>query len=558
MAKLDAAFHMSPMMLAVAAPGMDGGPPAGDLTHARTVDVVPVNSGPASIEGRVPGRLNEALHHALAGIEADAHAVAAIMAHLGWDGRDCKSDDALGEATDLDRAQVERLADRAIGRLRDAGFVPEAVRRSIAVAEQSLPLLEAELCEVLLKAKLCYVRFSCDALVSAAEVFSPPPPFELVRFGPRDGLVKSGTANGVEHLVAAAQRLTRIRGCANIAALADRAQAIFGPNTSCRFTEAVIRTGAGFEWLDQAGGWFWYMPNRGRGSNRLVSQIRRVMAIAPRLSLRELRAAIRRDYRLGSFAPPLNVLAAVCKRLFFVRLDGDGVIRLPSLLPRDEVFSADEAAVIDIFSQAAVPVLSRAELVARCHERGLDEITTDQFMSRSAILKMPAPDVYALVGTAAPAEDAAAVSGSPVSTSAGHGFLPDERVFLARKIDSSMLLSGVLRVPDPVSILVEGDYRLKAIAGDALGVLQVRQLACWDIRPLLRHAGGELDDTLIIVFDPPSGEAVGVIGDGNAIGRVMSGDHELLMTAGEEDQGEERERSSAAPSTIDSRDRIIL
>jgi hypothetical protein len=55
------------------------------------------------------------------------------------------------------------LVGRAIDRLREDGFVPDVVKRAIAVADQSLPILEQELCEALLNAKLCFVRFGCDA-----------------------------------------------------------------------------------------------------------------------------------------------------------------------------------------------------------------------------------------------------------------------------------------------------------------------------------------------------------------------------------------------------------
>jgi hypothetical protein len=87
-------------------------------------------------------------------------------------------------------------------------------------------------------------------------------------------------------------------------------------------------------------------------------------------------------------------------------------------------------------------------------------------------------------------------------------------------------------------MLVQGDYRLKTGTGRELGVLQVRQLACWDARGLLRYAAGDLGDTLIIVLDPRRRDATGIIGDETTISCMTSGDFELLMAA-EADEPEE-------------------
>jgi hypothetical protein len=138
--------------------------------------------------------------------------------------------------------------------------------------------------------------------------------------------------------------------------------------------------------------------------------------------------------------------------------------------------------------------------------------------------------------------DAAAPRGvESISTNGVHGFLPDSRVFLAWKLDSSALRNGVLRVPEPASSLVQGDYRLKAVTGRELSILQVRQLACWDVRGLLRYTAGDLDDTLIIVLDPRDHDATGIVGDETLISRVMSEDFELLMAAAGADEPEEEE-----------------
>src|SRR5262249_42118510 len=133
----------------------------------------------------------------------------------------------------------------------------------------------------------------------------------------------------------------------------------------------------------------------------LANHIRRVMAVTPRIQLNELRSAIRRDYRMGNFAPPLNVLASICKRLFFVRFEGDVVTRAPAVIRWDEVLGSTETIFLKVLQEHG-PVLRREEFLERCLEHGMNENTFGIFTSYSAVLSRPVPGMYSLVGATIP------------------------------------------------------------------------------------------------------------------------------------------------------------
>lgn len=224
-----------------------------------------------------PKRLDEALRYAVARVEDNPQSVEAILRHLGWD---CRH---LAEARALPNnlaGETEKRASQAIERLREHGFVPDAVERSIALIERSLPILDTEVCEVLMQAGLCFKRISCEALLTAAQCFRAEAPFDVLRLGPREALVTPGAAAGLNQLAARVLDLMHARGCANVTELIDDAGAIFGHNASSRFTEAALRSGGPFEWLDRDAKWFWYI---GAGSNGLIHQIQRVLAAPPRI-----------------------------------------------------------------------------------------------------------------------------------------------------------------------------------------------------------------------------------------------------------------------------------
>jgi len=118
----------------------------------------------------VPLRLDEALRYAVAQIEKEPHKIEIIISFLGWGGRTARSSQELTQSVGLKSEQVVPIVARAIERLRQTGFVPEAVQRALVLAERSVPILDKELNEALLDAKICYQRFACDGLVSAAEI----------------------------------------------------------------------------------------------------------------------------------------------------------------------------------------------------------------------------------------------------------------------------------------------------------------------------------------------------------------------------------------------------
>jgi hypothetical protein len=304
-------------------------------------------SQPEPLEGRirqtdtdVPLRLDEALRYAVAQIEKEPHKIEIIISFLGWGGRTARSSQELTQSVGLKSEQVVPIVARAIERLRQTAFVPEAVQRALVLAERSVPILDTELNEALLDAKICYQRFACDGLVSAAEIFREGSPFEAVVVGTHHALVKSGTAEGISQLAALARRTVQSRGCAKLECLVEDSQEIFGSSTSPALAEAVARTSGRFEWLDRERGWFWYIPERDDNSNCLVDQIKRVLAVTPRISLFELRSSIQRDHQSEELAPPLYVLSSVCDRLLFVRVEGDVAVRVAGPVKWEAVLAA--------------------------------------------------------------------------------------------------------------------------------------------------------------------------------------------------------------------------
>ncbi len=508
------------------------------------------------INGKISERLPEALKHALLRVESDQHIVNAIVSKLGWDGGHIRPKNGAGDlpgsgAPAGGTQDSSQLVERALGRLRQSGHVPAAIEHSIVLAERLLPILEWDLCAALLNAKLCYVRFSCEAMAKVAAAFRQEPPFERVRIGCFDALVKTGTADGVRNLAELAQSLMHSHGYANIAKIAERARELFGHELTPAFLEAVLRTVPRFEWLDQENGWFWYRPEGTQSNNRLAGQIKTIMAAAPKIRLQELRMAIRRDFRARTAAPPLEVMATICKRLLFLTIDNGVASRNPSSVHWKAVLGADDAMLASVLRSHG-PVLERDKLAEHCRERGMDGDRFAQAVAHSLILKSPGPGQLALVGALVSGMGRANGSGgeaTDISTVVDHGCLADGKVYLAWRLTESAMQSGALRVPDPFSTFLEGDYAFSTFAGAELGMIQLRQRACWDVRPLLQLGDAEIGDTFGLLLDAREHRAAGIVGAENVTAAMISGDLALKIPAVEPDARPVKPARKLAPAS---------
>jgi hypothetical protein len=490
--------------------------------------------------GDVPTRLDEALRYAVSRIEKDPRNVDAIARYLGWYGHTRDARYHPGEPIDLARERAKQAANRAVEHLRQDGFVPDAVEQSLSLIERSLPVLDMEACTALMKARLCFTRLSGEGLLAAAQCFRLKPPFEIARLGSSTALVKPGSTTDVTRLIARTRDLMQSCGCANTRELLHDALEIFGPNASEDFTEAVIRSGGPFEWLDRETKWFWYIPPP--GLNRVVKQIHRSLAVAGRIQLAMLRSAIRRDNGLGNFTPPTKILEAICGRVMGLQIEGDSVLGVPAMALRLEVLSTNERLLVDILQERG-PVLEREKLREHCRERGMDEGTFKQLTVPSLILQDSRTGLYATAAAALPVSETqqTGTTGDPLASTA-QGFLSEGKLFLAWRLQPSLLQGGALRVPEPINTFVQGDYNLKTLGCREMGLLHIRQRACWDVRRLVLALGGEVGDTLVIILNHRDHSAAGLLGNDDDVAQVASGFAEKLLADASRSVGKESER----------------
>jgi hypothetical protein len=207
----------------------------------------------------------------------------------------------------------------------------------------------------------------------------------------------------------------------------------------------------------------------------------------------------------------------------FLQREEDSIIRVPGMAAWDTILTAHERVLVNVL-QSHGPVLKREQLLEHCRKRGMDEPTFNQLTSCSLILQANDAGLCATNEASLPHSEIGEIETTAgTSASATQGFLSEGRVFLAWKLQSSLFQSGALPVPEPINTFVQGDYDLITLAHRELGLLHVRQRACWNIQRLAPALGAEADDTLVIIFNLRDRTATGIVGNDDVVTQVESG-----------------------------------
>jgi hypothetical protein len=440
--------------------------------------------------------LEAALRHAVAQTGASSRNVDLILDYLGWSGCPPKTLEAVGSELGITRERVRQIVAKATARMR-ARPAPFPLRKAAALVRKAIPIDRDGFAKLMAAHGLGDEPFSPGGLQQALELYRLEVPFEL---DGRQALIPTGAADAVQHASVLANRIISARGCVHIDDLVE-AEPIL-QNLGARTVAFVLDADPRYQWLDDEHTWLWRGAGEGGGRNRLVNTIIRVMAVARRVELSELRTAIRRNLRMEGFAPPLGVLREVCASLPFVEVADQTVCRVEGALAWNEVLGSVERTLADVLKEYG-PVMSRLEFLEKCLQRGMNINTFGVFGTYSVVISRPASGLYSLVGAEIPPGTIEEIKQLRERASAfvDSGWTQDGQPFLCWKISNSILYNGIATIPSSMQRVLQGQwsYRTRESATD--GQLEVRESTCWNVRKLLLNLGAEIGDLLAIWFD---------------------------------------------------------
>jgi hypothetical protein len=360
-------------------------------------------------------------------------------------------------------------------------------------------LTETSAQDILMSEGLARTRVSSRGLLRAAEFFGIASELRVEKVASLSVLGSESELASVSLIERAGRRAVELWGCSTIDEVSAQVSEGMEEEVSPALVRDVLRLDPAFEWLEEAGGWFWL---RDLLRNRVLNRIDKILAVAPRIDLATLRSGVSRHHRMEGFAPPTKVLRTLCSRLPDCEvISGEFVVDRRPRLPLQEL-SDQERRIVAVFQKYG-PALTYAEARERCIADGINEYTTNVYLNTNPIIRRVASGVYCIIGAqVAPGdvqEKAKTVirgRGRKSRIVQDSGWSEDGKSLWATlKISEGFLRSGVVGVPTMMKPFVTGhEFRLRGTDGAQIGQIRAKDGSMWGFLPFFRRRGGEPGD----------------------------------------------------------------
>ena len=461
--------------------------------HAQHIIVQGLDAAPppTSVEEEVELYLTETLR---------PKSMPIALARIGWKSKIDRTLADVGDQFGLSRERVRQVTAVATSRVKAYPREFPILRHCLA-AVQHAELCEADKVEAMLLAEgFIKPGTKLRAIRAAGRMLQLEMEFELERTDNGVFVVTAAT-KGVSHRIASeARRISSRWGCGRVDDIVSWLKDSHDIEVSEELARRVLAAVAGLSWLDDEQTWFWVPTVR---RNRLLNNIDKILAVAPTISVGELRSAVRRHHRMDDFAPPRRILRALCIELGDCEVEGDSITDTGDRTI-EGALSPTERALRSLMLEHG-PAVHVRELEQLALNIGIHRATFHMCLFNSPIFRRLAKGVYGLVGdTVSPGavESAASVANTRRSkVLQDWGWKSDTVVFADYRLSEGSISNGVLSIPSAARSVLSGDFALVDSKGSRIGTLRVKANQVWGLLRFFTRQEPEPGDFMRIEFD---------------------------------------------------------
>jgi hypothetical protein len=275
------------------------------------------------------------------------------------------------------------------------GALPAERRLDAALAfvARQLPLSEEHAQQELLAQGLIDRDVDLAHLAHTAVRLGRNAPFHIIDVGGTRVIVRLADVTAARASYRIALRTVQGWGTATIRAVASQVRAAVHAVVDASFVERMLVGISAFRWLDRRDGWFWFA----QGRNPLVSDLRKIFSVAPRLPLARLWAALFRT-RLGP-PPSPEAIRTLCATIPEARV-GHDLVSVERLFDRSAHLNQAENQVARLL-EASPAGVSDSQIRKMVRGAGLPWTTVWRLLRCSPVFEKSPAGLYHLIGSAA-------------------------------------------------------------------------------------------------------------------------------------------------------------
>ena len=454
--------------------------------------------------GPNPAVLEEELHRFVRAVDSERNAQ--ILVKLwGWNGKAPRTLDSVGKDFALTRERVRQIEERALRRLGKHRFEAPLMSAAISALRNAAPDVESTLGAELRERGLSRSEFSPEGLRVAAEHLGVKWPFEYVGIGKQQVLSLAGEGKKYRKAITLLRKRTAERGCMNILSLASELQI---QDSKIPRLRRILECVSSIEWLDDSREWL-YLPEIRR--NRLYNLCTKVLGVASRVHLSELRRAVSKSRRLA-MCPPQRVLAAFVQRRGLGRVEDSIVLANPGfgIAPAED---SVEGIMLRVLDENGL-VLDGEVFAEKCIAAGINATSFYLYRMFSPVICALGKNVYSKIGAAVSPGTVEDIlrKRRAVARVSDHGWTSTGRLWCGIELTRQIITAGGIRLTTFVADFVQGEWQVALPDGSAYGTVMCRELFIWSFRGSLAILGAEPADLAVFEFDLKSRQVMVRVG----------------------------------------------
>ena len=395
-----------------------------------------------------------------------------VVGYYGWaDGRSHTLAE-IGARYGMTRERTRQICAKLVRRKDPASILAPVMDRTLDFVGRRLPRPVAALEKEIAEAGLTVVGMRLEGVEAAAKLLGRAVPFRIVPVGRSRLAVRPHQAAVPAAAVETARKEAYYHGASTVARLVELLSAKHAGRVDAALVAETLQLIDDFRWLDRAAGWFRLATVSRHG---LPKAIEKVLAVAGRIRVADLQAAIHRSHRMGKTRPPQTMLLEFCRQMSGVRVEGDLVIADP-VRDWQQVLTGVEARLVSVLKEHG-PVMERSALEELCVARGTNRFSFHAFLASSPVIAQYGHSVYGLLGAETTPESVRSlVAKHRAERTAArvfdkHGRTADGRIWLSYRLSKAASTYAVITVPSALKEVVCGKFELLSAQGERVGVL---------------------------------------------------------------------------------------